>query len=252
MKKFIKTMAFSVVTCFIVVVSIVLSACGGGGAPAKATAVTNLTAQRGTGSDGGKIELSYVLQENFDYEKWTGYFIFWVSQIDGENTEIDSMDDNDKDIYQHRFQNEYQVYIPDYTTKYYFYGLPHEHSYVISMKAELENDRFGATLSADEVLLSVTVPSRPITNSGNFTQYYDGGTSTVNIYFYAPTYNGGSPIIRYEVSIDGGLTYSGTVSPKSGQMQTTVTGTKATAMTNFRIRAVNEQGAGEVYSVYGE
>jgi hypothetical protein len=219
--------------------AVILSACGGGGKSSKATAATAFSAQRGTEGSGGQIILNWELPHNFDYDKWTGDVAIWVSKIDGETTDIESMSDADKELYYQEFQTNYML-------EYYYGGLPHGKTYTFSMKAKFGENSYGETLVSGGVELSLTVPSKCRVSYSDFIFYYDSGTPTVRAMWRAPSYNGGSPITGYQISTDSGENWEN-LSATTTQHYIRGVENLGTAMSNFRIRAVNAQGAGAIF-----
>jgi titin len=100
----------------------------------------------------------------------------------------------------------------------------------------------GVTTSSNTVLSTPTPPPPGVpvaVNQGIATP----GDTTVDVTFWAPTIDGGSPVTHYELSIDGGA-WTTLVTSGSNPFTSTVTGlTNGTAYT-FVVRAVNDIGPG--------
>jgi hypothetical protein len=256
MKKNVKLLARSLVwavaAVLVCVAAVTLSACGKK-ADSKITAIKSMTAVRGTEDSGGSVLIQWRLAENFDYAKWTGNMVIWVSKIDGIDTDIALMSDGDRAIYETRT---YIVYnnvhfdeeLQDFNYRFSFGGLPHGKTYVFSIKAELEGDKFGETSISGAVELSLTVPSKVRLNYSDAVEFYDSGRPVTRVMWHAPLYNGGSPIIHYKVSTNGGETYTPyPVTYFTNGLSLQIPGEIGPVLSNLRIIAVNAQGESEPY-----
>lgn len=237
MKKFLKTTALLHAVVFVVLASVFLSACGKGSKNDKARNIINFTAVRGTDIYGGTVQLSWELADNFDRGNWNGETIVWVSKIDGEGTDIAGMDATDRAMYERnpgKFYNSCN-----------FTGLPHGKTYVFSIKTIFPDGASGETSVSGEVELSFTVPTVPRVDLSAVICF---GEAT-QVLWSAPSYNGGSPITNYEISTNGGETW--TVYPAT-TTQINIPGDYGTGtggkFYDFRIRAVNAYGPGEAFN----
>lgn len=88
--------------------------------------------------------------------------------------------------------------------------------------------------SEEEILMSPTAPT--ITSA-------EGGNEQISIYFNAPTNNGGSAVINYEYSLNGGTSWIAR-SPVKTTSPLVIYGLENNAIYNVKLRAVNKTGSG--------
>jgi hypothetical protein len=223
MKKFMKLAICSLVVCLVTASAVILSACGEGTGTGKVRTVTNFTAERNNGA----ITLKWEQPENFDTAAYSGFVVIEVSKIDDQVTNIGSMSADDQELYKKRIETNYYY-------QYNFVGLPHGKTYTFSIRAEFTGGLLGNRMESGAVELSYTVPS-----AVNVYATFTMGEGLV-VQWYKPTYDGGSPILRYEISKDGGETWEYTAS--AGATQTTLYGVAAYSAPNVktpvRVRAV--------------